>query len=137
MTEFKNIQEKLQDDITLCAVLKDGRFFKSYERGIKPIMEQLKDDAHFFENAILADKVVGKAAAFLAVYSKVSGVYAKTVSAPALSVLKEYNIPCEFDCLVERIENRTKTGLCPMESLCMNITTPEDAYLTLKNKIYG
>lgn len=137
MNEFKNIREELQGDITLCAILKDGRFFKSYERGIKPIMEQLKSEPHFFENAILADKVVGKAAAFLAVYSKVSGIYAKTVSAPALSVLNEYKIPCEYETLVARIENRTKTGLCPMESLCMNISAPEDAYLALRNKVYG
>ena len=82
---------------------------------------------------MIADKVVGKAAALLMAYGKVKEVYTPTISTPALKVFKNHNIEIHYDKEVGRIINRKGDGLCPMETLCLNIENPEDAFVAINN----
>ncbi|MBR0324215.1 MAG: DUF1893 domain-containing protein, partial [Bacteroidales bacterium] len=37
-----------------------------------------------------------------------------------------------YDKVVERIINRKGDGLCPMETLCLNVENPEEAFLKIQ-----
>jgi hypothetical protein len=74
-----------------------------------------------------ADKVVGKAAAFLYCLLGIRALYAGILSQPALEVLEKAGIPAQYDTLVPAIRNRAGDGFCPMETAVREITDPAHA----------
>ena len=125
----------LEENHTIVIYKNDASVHTSNDRGVAPLMKLLKEDNTQLQDAMIADKVIGKAAALLMVYAKVKEVYTPTISTPALQVFKNNNIEIHYDKEVERIVNRKGDGLCPMETLCMYIENPEEAYITIYNKL--
>lgn len=78
------------------------------------------------EGADLADKVVGKGAAALMILGKVRSVHADVISEPALALLKRSNVSVAYSTLTPNIINRSGTGLCPVETLCLDCLTAEE-----------
>ena len=117
-----------------CYIIKEHEIFTSHHRGVKPLLDWI-DAGTELQGGIAADKVIGKAAAFLYVLLGVSYVYAGVISKPALGVFEKYGIECEYGTLVEAIENRTKDGFCPMESAVWNVEEPEGVPKLLKAKL--
>lgn len=114
-------------DSTLAVVSVDD-FFTSKERGVKPLMHLLKEKKGFLKGASVADKVIGKAAALLMALGEIKEVHTLIISEPAIKVFEKYNIPCFYDKKVTRIVNRTGDGLCPMETLCLDVENPQEAF---------
>ena len=86
----------------------------STARGVRPLVEFL--DEGIFRDFSAADKVIGKATAFLYVLLGVRAVYTPVISESALEILLAQGIRVEFDLAVPAIFNRTRTGFCPMET---------------------
>ena len=82
-----------------------------------------------------ADRVVGKAAAFLYCLLKVSCVYAGVISEPALQVLQAQGIPVFYSTLVPAIKNRTGDGFCPMETAVWDLKDPKKAPDTIRETL--
>lgn len=114
-------------DSTLAVVSVDD-FFTSKERGVKPLMHLLKEKKGFLKGASVADKVIGKAAALLMALGEIKEVHTLIISEPAIKVFEKYNILCYYDKKVDRIVNRTGDGLCPMETLCLDVDDPQEAF---------
>ena len=110
------------------AVVSNGEVFTSQERGVKPLLHLLTEKKGFLKGASVADKVIGKAAALLMVLGEIKEVHTLIISEPAIKVFEKYNIPCYYDKKVERIVNRTGDGLCPMETLCLDVEEPKKAF---------
>lgn len=110
------------------AVVSDGEVFTSQERGVKPLLHLLTEKKGFLKGASVADKVIGKAAALLMVLGEIKEVHTLIVSEPAIKVFEKHNIPCFYDKKVTRIVNRTGDGLCPMETLCLDVENPQEAF---------
>ena len=62
-------------------------------------------------------------------------LYASVISAPALELLKSYEIDVSFDRMVEMIRNRTNTGYCPMEQATLNRSVPKEALRAIKETL--
>lgn len=131
MTKAKELLEA--NDYT-CVIQRDKNIYTSKERGVKPLLAWL-DEGVDFAGFSAADKVVGKAAAFLYVLLKVDEVYAKVISVPAVKVLKEHGITIVYDEKVEAIRNRTNTGFCPMETAVWEIGEPMAALKAIRSKV--
>ena len=104
-----------------------------YESGIKELVglaTKVPNDG--CEGAICADKIVGRAAAFLYEYLKVKEVYAKVLSKSGKCVLEDAGIVCSYDCLTDEIINRMGTGPCPMDKIVSEVSDCRDAY----NKLF-
>ena len=116
------------------SLFKEGKSITSQKKGISPMMEYIEKgiDLNGFS---VADVVVGKAVALLFVKAKIVSVFSKVISESALAVLKNYNIPVEYETLVPYIINRKKDGMCPMEKTVINENNPEIAYNLLKEKL--
>lgn len=113
----------------------DGKTVLTDERrGVKPLFELIVR-GETLRGFSAADKVVGKAAAFLYVLLDVSEIYADVISRHALSVLEEYKIHAEYSVLTEAVKNRAGTGFCPMETAVLDENSPEKALEKIKAKI--
>lgn len=133
MKSILEYKELLKDDTTLILV-KDDNIIKSTLTGIKPLINLLNENKDLRGYSI-ADKIVGKAQAMLIVKAGIKEVYAKVLSIEGEKILQKYNIPYYYDVLTDKIINRAKTDICPMEKVVQNINDIEDAYIALKNKV--
>ena len=117
-----------------CVLHKDGHVLTATERGVKPLVRWLSEHAQV-QGYCAADKVVGKATAYLYVLLGVRAVHAQVMSRSAADVLERHGIRAEQDTLVENIINRTKTGICPFEAAVLEIHTPEEALAAIHQKM--
>lgn len=69
---------------------------------------------------VLVDKVIGKAALLLAAKIGITKIYTPVTSYAALDAAKEHHISLNAAEVVHFIENRTKTGMCPIEMSVKN-----------------
>lgn len=129
INELKDIL--LKENHTIVIYKNDASVFVSDDRGVAPLMKLLMEDKTQLVDSIVVDKVVGKAAALLMAYADVKEIFTPTISSPAIEVFKNYNIKITFDKEVDRIINRKGDGLCPMETLCLNIDNPEEAFFSI------
>ena len=74
-----------------CAACRAGESFASEEHGIRPLMRWLNEGTDL-SGASAADRIVGKAAAFLYVLLGVRTVYAPLMSVPARETLRAHGI---------------------------------------------
>lgn len=132
MIDFLKAKKLLIDDITLVLV-KGDQVITSEKRGISFLLSLAYENK--YQGYSAADKIVGKAAAFLYVIMQVENVYGETITKRAVEILRQANINVEYKILTENIINRTNTGLCPMELIVLNIEDKEEAFMALKKKI--
>ena len=125
VTTMKTLLEK--ESLT-CIIADNGKIiFKSDKRGVAPLMNFLKI-GQISEKLYLVDKVIGKAAALLCIKAGFIYVCTDVISTPAKNILKTSSIDFDYIKEVPVIQNRTKTGLCPMENLSKGINDPESMY---------
>jgi len=117
-----------------CVVVhEDSVIMTSFENGVKPLINYYETKSRNFSNAVLADKVIGRAVAFLVVLCGITSVYAEMMSIDAKRILEEYNIYVDYDHLVPFIANRKRDGRCPMEELSEGVKQPIEMYHRIKN----
>lgn len=119
---------------SLLAETQSGRY-ASYAGGILPILKPLVKDATFFDQAVVYDKVIGKAAALLLIKGKAKAIYGELMSESAKAVLEAAGIAFSYQKLCQRIQNKEKTGICPMEASVLETTDPEVAFQILAKKL--
>ncbi len=121
--ELKMAVDLLAQGGCTCVLNRGGQLLPLTQRGIRPLLALL-DSGNDYRNTCAADKVVGKAAAFLYCLLGIRALYARIISQPALDTLYHAGIAVQFDTLVPAIRNRTDTGLCPMESAVWDLDDP-------------
>lgn len=124
--------ELYKEENCSCVVLKANKIiYKSYKKGIAPIVEAV----HNIDGAVVADKIMGRAAALICAYGNAKGVYAHVMSRGAQQVLTQYGIIYDFAVSAENIINRSGTDICPMEKLVLNTDCPEKAFDLIAHNI--
>lgn len=135
MTDLERAKKILQQTDSTCVLCGGEMVHQSNRRGVAPLLE-LVDNETDVQGFCAADRVVGKATAFLYCRLGVRAVHARVMSRPAAQVLQEAGIDATWDILVDGIQNRQKNGPCPMEHATADCQTPEQALeairLTLK-----
>ena len=126
MEYYEKAVRLLQERSLTCAVCGEGTEYTSTLRGVQPLLRPYEEGIRFVGCAA-ADRVIGKAAACLYVLLEVKRVYAEIVSRPAKEIFEKNGIDLDYDMLVELIENRDRTGLCPMETAVIDVVDPQDA----------
>ena len=134
MTDLERAKAMLSEGKYTCVLCLDDMTFTSTANGIKPLNWWLRDGCRF-EGFSAADRVIGRAAAFLYVLLGVKEVYADILSESAIGVLDQNDIKWSYGRLVKNILNRTGDDLCPMEKIALGHNDPDEAYTALKKKI--
>ena len=126
MADLEQAIKLLQDGCYTCVLWGEDRVYTSSSRGVKPLVQWLRsglNGAGFFA----ADRVVGKATAFLYVLLGVQAVYAHVISRSALDVLRQFGIDARYGTLVHHIINRKGDGMCPVEAAVTGIADSYEA----------
>lgn len=118
--------------LSLSIVKNDLVLFESDDHGVQSLIEAIQKCGPAMYGASVADRVVGRAAALLFLYSKVAWIYAGTLSKNAAELLARNRIQVQYETLVPRILNRSGTDVCPFEKAVTDIGDPEIAYEILK-----
>ncbi len=132
--DFQKAKEEYNSGKYTLVICKDEDIIKSDVTGIRPVMN-LIDSKKDYKGYSAADKIVGRAAAFLYTLLQVKNLYGETMSKGAVEILKNAGIYYEYKTLTDYIENRQKTGMCPMDEAVKDIDNPKDACEAIRNKI--
>ena len=132
--DLEKAKAELFDNNYTCVLCRGENVHTSRLRGVKPLVTWYVGKTDFTDFSA-ADKVVGKATAFLYVLLGVRAVYAAVISRSALQVLTSSGIDAEYGSLVENIINRTGDGICPFEEAVLNIDDANDAYAAVREKM--
>lgn len=134
--DLEHAQEEFEKRESAFVIVRNKEVLaESKEKGVAPFFNVVHSVN--VKGASLADKIVGKAVAFLCVYAGITSVYTPVASEPAVFVLRENRIYYEADKMIPMILNRDKNDQCPIERIVSACTTPEEAYLLLRKKFEG
>ncbi len=134
MHDLEEAKRLLLQGTYTCVICQNDCVFTSVQRGVKPLV-LWKEEGRTFQGFSAADKVVGKATAFLYLLLGVRAVYAGVVSRAALETLKNARIYVEYGTLTDYVVNRNKDGVCPFERAVLSIDDKDEAYLAIRRKM--
>lgn len=132
--KLQQLQKKLNEEGLSLIADRQRELYTSKLHGIGPIINPMKEDIYYFEDAIVVDKVIGKATAMLLILSKVKYIYAYVLSEKAKEILEYYHISYDCEKVVPYIINRTHDGMCPMEKTVYDMNDLDEAFIALKHK---
>lgn len=117
MTKLEKVKEILhQKNASLVVSYANGEVKEYYQNRVKDIKNILQENPEALKDAIIADKVIGKVASCMLAVAGVKQIYSDVMSQYAIPVLEENHIQYEYKNLVDYIQNKDKTGMCPMEN---------------------
>jgi len=128
--DLRRARQLLENSNYTCVLCCGQQIYTSTARGVRPLLELERQDWHAFS---AADKVIGKATAFLYVHLGVRAVYAPVISEAALNVLQQSGIEVSYALAVPAIFNRTRTGYCPMETAVKDIEDLDEALHAIRD----
>ena len=131
MNRARTLLDKGAYTVVLC---RGDETYTDTRRGVAPLLALLDAGADVTAFAA-ADKVVGKAAAFLYLRLGVAAVHGGVMSIPAYDLLMTNRVAATCDTLVPAIRNRAGDGYCPMEQVSLPHTDPAEAEIAIRAKL--
>ena len=117
-----------------CVSAKDGVIVgKASGKGIAPLFGLLSEGK--LAHALVADKVIGRAAAAICIVGNAKKVHALLMGADALALLKAHGVDASAEKTVPKILNRDLTDGCPMEQTVDGIDDPAEMVKALKSRL--
>lgn len=133
MTDLELARAELSAGGYTCVLCRDDVIHTATARGVRPLVDWL-DSGLNLRGFSAADKVVGRATAFLYVLLGVKAVHALVMSTPARQALEANGIDAACDREVAGIINRRGDGPCPFENAVLGISDPEEALCAIRKK---
>ena len=134
MNNLEKAKKLLCEGEYTCVMCSDSDTLTFTARGVKPLVSLLQGEKRF-DAYSAADKVVGRATAFLYVLLGVKRVHANVISRAALAVLNDLGVEASFGKLVDNIINRAGDGICPFEAAVLDVNDPNEAYRAILDKM--
>ena len=129
MTDWQSKIQDLKDKSLSIHIEKNGStIFESYDPMLKPLFICLSERRDALKDAVVVDKIVGRAAALLCALGGVKTVITPLASETARQVLEPANIELYAERTIPYIVNRDNTGMCPMEKMANDCTTPQEFF---------
>lgn len=147
MTKDNNLEDlrihgmvQLLDERKKTCILLNGStvIFEAEGLGVKPL-RQLRQSAikkHPGDYFILIDRVIGKGALMLSELIGADEIYTPLTSQCALDYSKRCGIPIHALSVVPFIENRDRTGMCPIENSVQHTDDPAQGECNIEDAIH-
>lgn len=129
------LMKKLDEGNHSCVIGKGEEVRVYSKRGVMDLYELAESGDNFTQGALLADKIIGKGAAALAIQCGVSQIRTHIICTPAKKMLEEHGVKVTFEQEVEFIENRAKTDWCPLEKRVKECSTPNECMPVIRQFI--
>lgn len=139
-TSHENVMAQARDLVVSgkaeCVLIRDGVIvYQQKGRGVSPLLALYKKQKSAMKDGVVVDKIIGRAAAAIAICGEVRHVHGEVMSEDAIEYLKEHKITSSSTLTVKRILNRKRNGLCPLEQSVQGINDPQKALRALEQKI--
>lgn len=101
-------------------------------RGVQDLLTLIQNDPKRLKGAVVADKIIGKAAAALMIAGGVKEVYTNTICTSARELFENAGVVVKAREEVPMILNRDQTGQCPIDSRLNEAATVEECVAILQ-----
>lgn len=117
-------------------IYKEGQLiFESDLGGIRPHLKAIDELGDALHGTVMVDKILGRAAAFLVIYSKAAEAITNIVSSPGKQVLDAHNLKFSYREEVPHIKLENGVIYCPFERMVQGIDDPDEAYRAIVAKM--
>ena len=123
----------LKSTDTLRVYAGDELVFSSQKDRLLALLDYIDSFASKFSGVTIMDKIVGNAAALLAIKADCREIYSPLGSQIAIKTLDQHGVSYHFDRMVPFICQENGKDMCPMERLSLD-RTPEEFYQIIKSK---
>ena len=133
MNKYLEILEKTGNSLM---IYKKGElFYESDLKGIRPHLKAINELGSELEGTLMVDKILGRAAAFLVIYSKAGEAISAVLSTPGKQVLDKYGLKYSYREEVPHIKLENGVIYCPFERMVQGIDDPDEAYRAIVEKM--
>ena len=133
MNHYLDILEETENSLM---IYKKGELiFESSLKGIRPHLKAINELGSSLEGSLMVDKILGRAAAFLVVYSKAAEAMTVVLSTPGKRVLEKYRVKYCYREEVPHIKMENGVIYCPFERMVQGIENPDEAYKAIIEKM--
>ncbi len=130
-----NFEEFLKSSDTLRVYKDDSLVFSSKKNMLLPLMEYIDVYENGNRDVIIFDKIIGNAAALLAIFARCGEVASPVGSKTAVATLERYGVKYRLLTVVDQVK-QTDGKNCPMEELSAG-KDPDGFYRIMKNMLGG
>jgi len=125
------------EEANMCLMVYEGDtlIFQSSSKGIRPHLEAIDELGDRLRGTLMVDKIVGRAAALLILYSGVAEVYAGVISSGGRVVLLQAGVKLFYGVETEYIKMVDGRIYCPFEEMVQGIDDPIEAYHAIVEKM--
>lgn len=135
-SKMEEARKIIQNGKAECVLIKNDTIYAQERgRGVSPLLVMYDNHREAMSGATLVDKVIGRAAAAIAICGKVRHVHGELMSEDAVEFLNNNSITTSYTTLVHRILNRKRDGLCPLEQSVEGIEDAANALEALRKRI--
>lgn len=135
-SKMEEAKKLIKDGKAECVlIINDTIYGQERGRGVNPLLVMYDEHKEAMAGATLVDKVIGRAAAAIAICGKVKHAHGELMSEDAVEFLNNNGITTSYTTLVHRILNRKKDGLCPLEQSVEGIDDAASAVVALRKRI--
>ncbi len=136
MSDLDQARQLLEFENLAFVIVREKRILaRGTKDGVCELLAAIDDLGAQARNASLADRVVGKAVALIAVGAGIYAVDTPLASQSAVDVLEAHGIVCHARFIVPQILNRRGNGPCPLEQLTQPFDDPATAIAKLREFI--
>lgn len=127
--------EMLNEQHLSLLVYNDSTLSTHTNRGVRDLLTLISTQPERLQGAIVADKIIGKAAAAIMATGGVVEVHTNIISTPARALLEAEGIKVVATEEVPQILNRNKSQMCPIDSQLEGIESIEECVTVLQNML--
>lgn len=114
-------------------VFNNGELTTHANRGVQDLLQLISEQPERLQGAVVADKIIGKAAAAIMAFGGVKEVHTNIICTPAKQLFEAQGIPVFATEEVPMILNRDKSSMCPIDTQIANIESIEECVERLEN----
>ena len=128
---------ELEDSGMSLIIRREGNvIFRSSAKGLLPHLEAIRSlGREALSGAVMADKIVGRAAALLMLYSRPSEVHAGIITVGGRLLLEGGGVKIFYAEEVDAVKVKDGRIYCPFEGMVQGISDPEQAYRAIEARM--
>ncbi len=128
---------KRLDELGLSLMVHDGDevLFRSASKGVRPHLEAIDALGTRLRGTTMVDKIVGRAAALLILYSGAAEVHAGVINPGGRKLIEDAGVRLSFDKEIDHIKTIDGRIYCPFEAMVQGIDDPVQAYHAIVEKM--
>jgi|GEM_PF-374303 len=134
-TAIEAAKRKIEEGSASLVIIKNGGIIAERNgRGVRLLLDIYDDERELLRDALVVDKIVGKAAAVIMSAGGAHSVYGVVISRPALAWLNARGIEAGYGTLTDTILSLSG-GVCPIEQSVLHIEDGEEALPAIRERL--